>query len=60
MSNFTALVRNKETGDFYTASFYDDYFGRHRYGIEVEGKILTEDEFDRHWQRVPDVDKRED
>lgn len=51
MSNFVAKVKNKKTNRIVTASFLDDYFGRHRYGIEIDGKVLTETEFSKEWER---------
>jgi len=51
MSNFKDTVVNKETGEEVLASFYDDYYGRHKYGILVKEQVLTEDEFSQKWKR---------
>lgn len=51
MSNFQATVVHKKTGEEKQAIFWDDHFGHHRYGIEIDGKILTTDEFTKTWER---------
>lgn len=54
MSSFIAKVRHKETGEERECFFYDDYFGRHQYGMKIEGetKVLTETQFAKEWERV--------
>lgn len=47
VSNFTRPTKNPETGRIEVATFLDDYFGRHQYGIEFpDGSIYRESEID--------------
>jgi len=46
-------VENKNTGVVVDCNAIDDYFGHHRYGYDLGGtKILNEDEFNFEWKRV--------
>lgn len=48
MSNFTAKTRHPETGEWLEATWVDNFFGQHKYGVLFPmidgGKFLTEDE----------------
>lgn len=54
MSSFFGDVKNKETGEIKRCCFFDDYFGRHQYGMKIEGIqcVLDEDSFNQDWERV--------
>lgn len=44
MSNFIAKTKHPETGKWEDATWYDDYFGKHRYGVKFkDGKVFRED-----------------
>ena len=43
MSTYKAPAIHPDTGEIEMAWFIDDYFGRHRYGVEFsDGKIFPE------------------
>ena len=46
MSNFERLTEHPETGEMKSASWLDDYFGKHKYGVKFKGedKIYKESE----------------
>lgn len=45
MSSYIKKLRNKRTGEEVEAIFYDNYFGVHRYGIQLgnDNHIFGED-----------------
>ena len=52
MSCYYAKVKNKKTDEVLQVFFIDDYYGRHRYGIWIKDKILTEEQFEKEWETV--------
>ena len=45
MSNYTKLTQHPRTGETLEASWLDDYFGRHRYGVRFpNGDVFREEE----------------
>jgi hypothetical protein len=49
MSNFYAIVKNKQTGEEVYVEVLDDYFGKHQYGYKIEDEVLTEEEFNEKY-----------
>ncbi len=47
MSNYAALTKHPETGKWVNATWVDDHFGRHRYGVFFpDGKVFREEQID--------------
>lgn len=48
MSDYIARAKNPKTGRFKKAHFIDNYFGRHKYGVQFyeKGKVYPIDEID--------------
>ncbi len=47
MSNYAALTKHPETGEWVNATWVDDHFGRHRYGVFFpDGKVFREEQID--------------
>lgn len=45
MSNYMAKARDRKTGKIVGVACFDDYFGRHVYGYEVDGRVMRAAEF---------------
>lgn len=41
-------------GLVFQAHAMDDYYGRHRYGYEVDGIVYNEDEFHEKFEQITD------
>ncbi len=54
MANFIKKLRNKRTGEEVEAIFYDNYFGLHRYGIQLgnDNHIFGEDYIYEYFENV--------
>ena len=50
MSNYETTATHKITGKQHKIFCFDDYFGRHRYGYDDGTKVMTEDEFNKHYE----------
>lgn len=47
MSTYNAKAKNPRTGEVEEAVFMDDYFGRHRYGVQFpDGSVYREEEIE--------------
>lgn len=51
MSNFWFTAIPKGGGQNVKGTAMDDYFGRHQYGYQLEGRkeVMTQDEFDERY-----------
>ena len=46
MSNYLAKTKNPKTGKWEMAHWFDDYYGKHEYGVMFpDGKIYRNDVF---------------
>lgn len=43
MSTYKALTKNPRTGNYEEATWIDDYFGNHHYGVQFEGEDMVYD-----------------
>jgi hypothetical protein len=50
MSNFVRRTKNPDTGEYEDASWLDNHFGRHRYGVHFPSTGKTFRETDRRWE----------
>ena len=60
MSNYYADAKNPLTGKIERALFIDDYFGKHRYGVQFEnlaGWVYRLNEIEIPDREAPDVEK---
>lgn len=47
MSNYIRKTKNSETGKWEEATWLDDYFGKHNYGVRFpDGKVYDANEID--------------
>jgi hypothetical protein len=51
-------TKNPATGEFENAAWLDDYFGRHRYGVQFPGeeRVWRVDEHDWQFDDGPEPD----
>ncbi len=56
MSSYITKARNKKTGEEVNCLALDDYFGRRRYGYQIEKipkpPVLTQEQFSKDWEEV--------
>lgn len=54
MSCFTCMCRKRKTKKVVEVFCWDDYFGSHQYGyqINLSGPVLTEEEFGKKYERL--------
>lgn len=58
MSTFKRMTKNPDSGHWENATWIDDYFGSHRYGVEfMDGTIIDPNEVDLE---VDDTQDEED
>lgn len=59
MSHFSAPTKHPETGVIEMANWWDDYFGKHRYGVGfADGKVFDPEKHDIHPERDKEPDVR--
>lgn len=56
MSHYIFKARNRQTGEVITVNAIDDYYGKHEYGMEVNGKVYpADDAFEVMFERIEAV-----
>lgn len=55
MSNYIFRARDKKTDAEKTVYAFDDQFGRHRYGYQVDDKMHTEEEFHAAYEEIATI-----
>lgn len=62
MSDYLRKTKNPETGKFEMASWMDDYFGKHQYGIKFLGRteVYREDAVEWEFDDTPEEEKKQE
>jgi len=54
MSSYMTKARNRKTGIIHEVFCWDDYYGNHAYGYQIDslGPVLTEEQYQKQYEEI--------